>query len=127
MESKESRSKTKKHKDIALRSLTQRDIEVFVDFLDVLKGVHGEEAQSYFHQYIKLYERYRSLKDAGVNVRGFPASARLKGPFLARLGKIQIAGTSILRPQYIATAYMRQKRLPQSRHKFGRNRVLTQH
>ena len=79
MEWKESRSKTTKHKDIALRSLTQRDIEVFVDFLDVLKGVHGEEAQSYFHQYIKLYERYRSLKDAGVNVRVSPLRLGSRG------------------------------------------------
>ena len=126
MEWKESRTKATKHKETALRNFTRRDIEVLTDVFAVLEGVYGEEAQTYFHQYIQLYERYRSLKDAGVNVRGFPASARLKGPFLARLGKIQIAGTSILRPQYIATAYMRQKRLPQSRHKFGRNRVLTQ-
>ena len=127
MKSTESRSKATRHEDTALCNFTQPDIEVLTDVYAVLQGVYGEEAQTYFHQYIKLYERYRSLKDAGVNVRGFPASARLKGPFLARLGKIQIAGTSILRPQYIATAYMRQKRLPQSRHKFGRNRVLTQH
>ena len=72
MEWKDAQSKSAKHKDIALRNFTQRDIEVFVDFLDVLKGVHGEEAQSYFHQYDKLYERYRSLKDAGVNVRVSP-------------------------------------------------------
>ena len=72
MESKESRSKTTKHKDTIPRNFTQRDIEVFMDFFNVLKGVHGEEAQTYFRQYGKLYERYRSLKDAGVNVRVSP-------------------------------------------------------
>ena len=72
MEWKESRSKATKHKDTALRNFTQRDIEVLTDVYAVLQGVYGEEAQTYFHQYIKLYERYRSLKDAGVNVRVSP-------------------------------------------------------
>ena len=69
MESKESRPKATKHKDTALRNFTRRDIEVLTDVCAVLEGVYGEEGQTYFHQYIKLYERYRSLKDAGVNVR----------------------------------------------------------
>ena len=72
MESKESRPKATKHKDTALRNFTQRDIEVLTNVCAVHEGVYGEEAQTYFHQYIKLYERYRSLKDAGVNVRVSP-------------------------------------------------------
>ena len=63
---------TRKHKHTALRALTQRDIEVLTDLFAVLKGLYGEEAKTYFRQYIKLYERYRSLKDAGVNVRVSP-------------------------------------------------------
>ena len=72
MESKESRSKTRKRKEPPLINFTQRDIDVLMDVVAVLKGVHVEEAQTYFRQYIKLYERYRSLKDAGVNVRVSP-------------------------------------------------------
>ena len=72
MKSTESRSKAIRHEDTALRNFTQRDIDVLMDVVAVLKGVHGEEAQTYFRQYIKLYERYRSLKDAGVNVRVSP-------------------------------------------------------
>jgi len=72
MEWKESRTKTTKHKETTLRNFAQRDIEVLSDVVAVLKGVYGEEAQTYFRQYIKLYERYRSLKDAGVNVRVSP-------------------------------------------------------
>ena len=72
MEWKETRPKTTKHKEPALVNFTQRDIEVLTDVYAVLQGVYGEEAQSYFHQYIKLYRRYRSLKDAGVNVRVSP-------------------------------------------------------
>ena len=72
MEWKESRSKATKHKDTALRNFTQRDIEVLTDVYAVLQGVYGEEAKTYFRQYIKLYRRYRSLKDAGVNVRVSP-------------------------------------------------------
>ena len=72
MEWKESRSKATKHKDTALRNFTQRDIEVLTDVYAVLQGIYGEEAKTYFRQYIKLYRRYRSLKDAGVNVRVSP-------------------------------------------------------
>ena len=72
MESKESRPKATKHKDGALRNFTQRDIEVLTDVYAVLQGIYGEEAKTYFRQYIKLYRRYRSLKDAGVNVRVSP-------------------------------------------------------
>ena len=72
MEWKESRSKTTKQKQPPLINFTQRDIEVLTDVFAVLQGVYGEEAQAYFRQYIKLYERYRSLKDAGVNVRVSP-------------------------------------------------------
>ena len=50
MESKESRSKTRKRKEPPLINFTQRDIDVLMDVVAVLKGVHGEEAQSYFHQ-----------------------------------------------------------------------------
>jgi hypothetical protein len=72
MESKESRSKATRHKDTGLRNFTQRDIEVLTDIYAVLQGIYGEEAKTYFRQYIKLYRRYRSLKDAGVNVRVSP-------------------------------------------------------
>ena len=72
MESKESRSKTRKRKEPALINFIQRDIEVLTDVYAVLQGVYGEEAKTYFRQYIKLYRRYRSLKDAGVNVRVSP-------------------------------------------------------
>ena len=72
MEWKESRSKATKHKDTALRNFTQRDIEVLTDVYAVLQGIYGEKAKTYFRQYIKLYRRYRSLKDAGVNVRVSP-------------------------------------------------------
>ena len=72
MEWKETLPKTTNHKEPALVNFTQRDIEVLTDVYAVLQGVYEEEAQSYFHQYIKLYERYRSLKDAGVNVRVSP-------------------------------------------------------
>src|SRR5438093_13021262 len=76
MESKESRPKATKHKDGALRNCTQRDIEVLTDVYAVLQGICGKEAKTYFRQYIKLYRRYRSLKDAVVNVRVSPLRLR---------------------------------------------------
>ena len=39
------------------------------DLLEILEGVYGEAAQTYFQRYLKLWPIYRRLKNHGVNVR----------------------------------------------------------
>jgi hypothetical protein len=46
-----------------------RDAQVLNDLFDILEGVYGEEAQTYFQRYLKLWPIYRRLKNEGVNVR----------------------------------------------------------
>src|SRR5262245_37168301 len=52
-----------------LDNLRDTDAQVLDDLYDILEGVYGEEAQTYFQRYIKLWPIYRRLKHEGVNVR----------------------------------------------------------
>ena len=54
---------------INLGNLRDTDAQVLDDLYDILEGVYGEEAQTYFQRYIKLWPIYRRLKHEGVNVR----------------------------------------------------------
>ena len=54
---------------INLDNLRDTDAQVLDDLYDILEGVYGEEAQTYFQRYIKLWPIYRRLKNHGVNVR----------------------------------------------------------
>jgi hypothetical protein len=51
---------------------TERDARVFQDLFDVLEGVYGDEAKSYMRDYLRIWKRYRELKDKGINVRVSP-------------------------------------------------------
>ena len=55
--------------DLDPRNFEDRDAQVSNDLLEILEGVYGEEAQTYFQRYIKLWPIYRRLKHEGVNVR----------------------------------------------------------
>ena len=54
---------------INLSNLRDTDAQVLDDLYDILEGVYGEEAQTYFQRYLKLWPIYRRLKNHGVNVR----------------------------------------------------------
>lgn len=54
---------------INLGNLRDTDAQVLDDLYHILEGVYGEEAQTYFQRYIKLWPIYRRLKHEGVNVR----------------------------------------------------------
>ena len=51
------------------RNFGDRDAQASNDLLEILEGVYGEAAQTYFERYLKLWPIYRRLKNHGVNVR----------------------------------------------------------
>ena len=51
------------------RNFGDTDAQASNDLLEILEGVYGEAAQTYFQRYLKLWPIYRRLKNHGVNVR----------------------------------------------------------
>jgi hypothetical protein len=54
---------------INMGNLRDTDAQVLDDLYNILEGVYGEEAQTYFQRYIKLWPIYLRLKHEGVNFR----------------------------------------------------------
>jgi hypothetical protein len=48
---------------------TVNDARFFECLFDVLESVYGDEAQSYFQRYVRLWPHYKRLKENGVKVR----------------------------------------------------------
>jgi hypothetical protein len=51
------------------RNFGDTDAQASNDLLEILEGVYGEAAQTYFQRYLKLWPIYRRLKNHGVHVR----------------------------------------------------------
>ena len=72
-------------------NFTHRDAQILNDLFDILESIYGEEAQSHFQRYVKLWPNYCRLKNDGLNVRFSPHRLG-RQPLLIIEGKKNYAG-----------------------------------